>query len=148
MIQTAFNSITVIPTSFIAQESFRQTVTLIEVHHHLCSIDVCLHAGCCWRTARKRAMIELSARTATRVDQDAKNAKREWTATQKTKALLGTIQHRAEAVFRLLNLQVTLCLLSREPDVTHVRAPRLRRRRVASRCMRVRSCRFPQRAST
>jgi hypothetical protein len=35
--------------------------------------------------------------------------------------LLGTIQHRAEAVFRLLNLQVALCLLSRAPDVTHVR---------------------------
>ncbi len=54
--------------------------------------------------------------------QDANNAKREWTATQKTRDLLGTIQHRAEAVFRLLNLQVTLCLLSREPDVTHVRS--------------------------
>lgn len=80
MIQKAFSSISVVPTSFIAQESFRQTVALIE---------------------------------------DAKNAKREWTATQKTKDLLGTIQHRAEAVFRLLNLQVTLCLLSREPGVTH-----------------------------
>ncbi|ELR19793.1 uncharacterized protein ACA1_201610 [Acanthamoeba castellanii str. Neff] len=74
MIQKAFSSISVVPTSFIAQESFRQTVALIE---------------------------------------------REWTATQKTKDLLGTIQHRAEAVFRLLNLQVTLCLLSREPGVTH-----------------------------